>query len=161
MFTMRNSAVGCLLGGALLLTGCASGETSAATAAAPTATVTVTATAEPEPVEDAYEEADTSTAELKPSDFKIKLKVREKTCFGSAGCNITFQIDPKYVGSGDVTTGSYDVTYKVIGGDDGPQINTFTIDDGEASYDEEEHIGTSSQSKTLSAKVTDVSSRDW
>lgn len=34
----------------------------------------------------------------KPADFTIAVKVLEKKCFGSAGCNVTYQIDPKYTG---------------------------------------------------------------
>ncbi|HEX6517575.1 MAG TPA: hypothetical protein VF049_18560 [Nocardioidaceae bacterium] len=149
-----------LLAGVLSMTGCAGGGTSAG-ASAPTATVTVTETVTPDTAAESTEAADSSTAELKPSDFKIKLKIREKACFGSAGCNVVFQIDPRYVGAQDLSSGSYDVTYKVLGGEDGPKINTFTIDDGQASYDEEESLSTSSESATLRAKVTDVSTRDW
>jgi hypothetical protein len=83
------------------------------------------------------------------------VKVRSKECFGSAGCNLTYRIDPSY--SGAPLDGAWSVTYEVKGGEDGPQINTFTLDGDQASFDSEESISTSSSSKKLTARVTDVS----
>src|SRR5437879_3831841 len=34
-----------------------------------------------------------------PDDFTIGIKVLSKQCFGSAGCNIEFRIDPSYTGA--------------------------------------------------------------
>lgn len=144
---------------ALLITGCGGGGSTSAGKPGPTVTVTKTVTAEPDPAEEPTEEEPADEAYTPTAaDFKIRLKTREKTCFGSAGCNITFQIDPKYVGrvgglSDDMT---YDVTYKIIGGDSGPQVNTFTIEAGEASFDQEEFISTKSASTQLRAVVVSV-----
>jgi hypothetical protein len=33
------------------------------------------------------------------SDFEIGIKILEKKCFGSAGCSVTYQVKPKYVGT--------------------------------------------------------------
>jgi hypothetical protein len=90
-----------------------------------------------------------------PADFRIEVIVLEKECFGSAGCNVTFRIDPKYTGTRDVE--DVEVTYEVLGGEDGPKINTFTIDSaGMASFDEEEHLSTPSSNTEITAKVTSV-----
>lgn len=95
-------------------------------------------------------------ATLAPEDLAIKLKIRSQECFGSAGCNVTYTIDVEYVGAEDnVPDGSYLVTYKVSGGDSGPVINTFTLDDGTMTYDEEELISTTGKPH-LRAVATDV-----
>ena len=138
------------------LVACAGGEDGAPTAE-PAATVTVTETVTTIP--DAPAEAEETVADTsyvpKPSDFKIGVRVRSKECFGSAGCIIEYQIDPQYVGSQSLGDGSYDVTYEVRGGTD-PIINTFQIDSGSASYDQEEMADTSSAGARLTARVTDV-----
>jgi hypothetical protein len=82
----------------------------------------------------------------------IGLKIRSKECFGSAGCNVEYQINPQYWGSGDLH-GSWDVTYKVTGGDDGPIINTFTVKNGRASFDADEFVSTASSTTKLHAKA--------
>lgn len=104
----------------------------------------------------ALAEAQASAAPLPaPSDFTINVKILSKECFGSAGCNITYRIDPSYHGTGDAT--SLEVTYEVLGDEDGPQINTFTIDSaGTASFEKEETLSTPSPSTRVTARVTDV-----
>jgi hypothetical protein len=93
------------------------------------------------------------------SDFKIGLKIRKKECFGSAGCNVTYRIDPSYEGTEPLPdSGTIEVTYEVRGGEDGPQINTFTIDgDGSAHFDSEEDLSTPKSSTKLKAVATAVS----
>jgi hypothetical protein len=48
------------------------------------------------------------------------------------------------------------VTYEVLGGDSGPQINSFTLDSDVITYQEKEFISTSSSSTELEVEVTDV-----
>lgn len=102
--------------------------------------------------------AEASAAAAEPpakSAFVLSVKVLSKDCFGSAGCNLTYRVVPKFVGPGDPN--SLEVTYEVIGGEDGPKIGTFTIDSaGTATYDSEQTISTSSASTTLKARVTEV-----
>jgi hypothetical protein len=92
-----------------------------------------------------------------PADFRLSLKTLKKTCFGSAGCNVTYRIQPTYIGTETLEPGAeYEVTYEVRGGEDGAQTNTFTLQDGNASVDSEEFISTTSSGTKLTAKVTDV-----
>jgi len=91
----------------------------------------------------------------KPADFTIGINIIEKTCFGSAGCNITYRIDPKYNGTTRLPSKEITVVYEVRGGD-GPQINRFTLTGGQASFPAEEHIQTKSSSSDLTAVVTQV-----
>lgn len=93
--------------------------------------------------------------ELKPEDIKVGLKVTKKQCFGSAGCNVTYQIEPSSSAVLD-PAGKWQITYSVKGLED-EQINTFTLDgDGTVHFAPETGTTTSSKSK-LTAEVTDVS----
>lgn len=115
------------------------------TAAAPT---TASATTAP-----AFLAYDTPTK----SDFKLKVKVLKKQCFGSAGCNITYRIGVTYTGDGDLDPSkTYEVTYQVKGAED-PIINTFEVTGDSASVQEEEMASTKRSSDKLTAVVTDVS----
>lgn len=146
--------VGLMFGGAA-----AAGGEAATTAVKPATTVTVTApaaeaagveetTAAPPPAEDYTPKA---------SDFRVSLSITEKQCFGSAGCNITFRIKPEYVGTSPVPDGkAYTITYQIDGGEDGPTLNSFKLENGTATYDQEEMISVKSSKAKLSAKVTSV-----
>jgi len=104
--------------------------------------------------------ADQLDVQFRPSkkDFEITVKVREKKCFGSAGCNVTYRIDPEYVGDDDFPdTGETEVMYAIKGAEE-PIENYFTVDsEGSASVDFEETASTASSSDKLTAVVTDVS----
>ncbi|MFI5488959.1 hypothetical protein [Micromonospora echinaurantiaca] len=147
--------------GALLAT--TSGEEpsdKAATSAAPQAHSTTSApttaaapTTAPATTAPAFLAYDTPTK----SDFKLKVKVLKKQCFGSAGCNITYRIGVTYTGDGDLDPSkTYEVTYQVKGAED-PIINTFEVTGDSASVQEEEMASTKRSSDKLTAVVTDVS----
>jgi hypothetical protein len=91
-------------------------------------------------------------------DFKIAVKILRKKCFGSAGCNVTYRINPQYVGVADFPDdGTVEVTYVVKGLEDGDAVNTFTIEGDQASFDSEEDGSIASSKAKLTAKATDVS----
>jgi len=92
----------------------------------------------------------------KPADFKLTIKVLSKQCFGSAGCNVTFRIDPNYTGPTIPDDRAYQVIYAVRGGEDGTQTNSFTMTGMNAQYDSEEILSTKSSRAKLTAKVTEV-----
>jgi hypothetical protein len=94
--------------------------------------------------------------QLKAGDFTLTLNVLSKKCFGSAGCLLTYAIDPAYTGSAPLTSQEYTVTYQVTGGEDGPQLNSFTGVGEQIRYDKEESIQTSSSKATLKVEVTNV-----
>lgn len=89
-------------------------------------------------------------------DFTVTVKITEKKCFGSAGCNVTYHIDMKYGGDTLDPSKTYKVTYEVSGVDDGPAINTFEVTGDQWSYDEEEFGQTPNSSTKLKARVTDI-----
>lgn len=104
----------------------------------------------------ALAEASAAAAAPPPlSAFKLTIKTLEKDCFGSAGCNVTYRVVPSFVGPGDPA--NLEVTYTVIGGEDGPVVATFTVDSaGTMSYDSENTISTPSARTVLRARVTSI-----
>ncbi|MEV0386604.1 hypothetical protein [Nonomuraea sp. NPDC050643] len=133
---------------ALLTTGCAG------LATAPIAVATSTRT--PAPADSAIDDSTPEpTNTPSASDFKISIRILEKACFGSAGCNITYRIKPSYSGPDLTSDQEFTVTYEVRGGED-PQINSFEMTGEEASFASEEFISTSSSASKLRAVVTDV-----
>jgi len=92
------------------------------------------------------------------ADFTLDIRVTRKACFGSAGCNVDYQIVPSYTGLPllDPAT-KVNVIYEVSGDESGPQIGSFTMDsDGQARVRETESASTPSSKTTLKVKVTDV-----
>lgn len=113
----------------------------------------------PDNGESGDEPAVSSGAALAPRNLKLGLQVRSKECFGSAGCNLTVQIDPSYVGSQDVSEGSWDITYEIRGGVDGPIVETMTLESGSFSFPEEQLVSTRSSGTKLKAVVIRVQTR--
>jgi len=91
------------------------------------------------------------------SGFKIVVKVLKKNCYGSAGCNITFAIEPDYVGADYDRSTTWQVTYEVIGPEEGPMINTFELTGTQISYQKEEFCSVPSSKTQLTVKVTSIS----
>lgn len=92
----------------------------------------------------------------KAGDFKITVKILEKKCYGSAGCLVTFRIDPQYTGAPLDPSVTWLVTYEVRGVEDGPMVNTFEVTGDEASFDSEENAQTPTTTVKLSVKVTEI-----
>lgn len=91
----------------------------------------------------------------KAADFRLAVKILRKQCFGSAGCNVTYRIDVTYLGAAPLQ-GTWLVTYQVSGVEDGPAINTFTVEADSAQVESEEIASTPSSKTKLTAKATDV-----
>jgi len=91
----------------------------------------------------------------KARDFTLKVKVLSKDNFGSAGSLITFRIVPNWGPTYDPDK-TYEVTYEVRGGEDGPAVNTFTVTGDEYEVEREESASTSSVGQKLTARVVSV-----
>ncbi|MGA4989301.1 hypothetical protein ACWCOT_04185 [Nonomuraea bangladeshensis] len=100
-------------------------------------------------------ESEPTPAMPSPSDFTLSIRILEKECFGSAGCNLTYRIKPVYTGPDLADDQDLTVTYEVRGGEE-EQINSFKMIGTEAEFDAEEFIQTRSAASKLKAKVTDV-----
>jgi hypothetical protein len=89
-----------------------------------------------------------------PADFVVGVIITEQKCFGSAGCNYRYTINPQYISANplpDKTT----VVYTVAGGEQ-DQVGNFTIDqDGTATFDRETSIS-GAEGADLQATVTQV-----
>jgi hypothetical protein len=90
-----------------------------------------------------------------PDEFRIDVVVTKKDCYGSAGCNITFEINPTYTGTKSLKNSSFRVVYNINGGDS-PKVGSFTVTNGTAHYDRSGSISTDSEYAVLTATVTQV-----
>jgi hypothetical protein len=90
-----------------------------------------------------------------PRDFKLTVKVLEKQNFGSAGSNITYRIEAGWSKTFDPAK-TYELTYEVRGGEDGPAINTMTVTGDEYQRENEEYVSTGSVGQKLTVRATDV-----
>ncbi|MFI6505285.1 hypothetical protein [Nonomuraea typhae] len=134
---------------ASLATSCGQPGTTAAVQSSPTPSMSFTPIPEPSP---------TPTPEPtppEPEDFSLRIKTLKKSCYGSAGCNVTYSIRVTLLKEIESDDTEYQVTYKVTGGDD-PEINTFTIQGTQVTFQEEEFVSTPSSSSKLKAKVVEV-----
>ncbi|MFD1085201.1 hypothetical protein [Micromonospora andamanensis] len=93
----------------------------------------------------------------KSSDFKLKVKMLDKQCFGSAGCNVEFRVsEVTYVGAGLDPDATYEISYEFKGLED-PMIGTFELSgDGSYSIEDREFGMTRRSSDKVKAEVTDV-----
>lgn len=123
---------------------------------APTPTVTVTETVQPSATEETTEPPASTYGVPTKADFKLTLKQLSKQCFGSAGCNVSYRVLVNYSGPALDPDATYDVLYRVAGGEDGPVDNRLTVNDGQSSVDEEEMVSTRSSKTKLTVVVTDV-----
>lgn len=90
------------------------------------------------------------------ADFRIDTTVLKKKCFGSAGCNVTYTIDPTFLGvTGALEGRSFKVIYEVTGGED-PEIGNFSLTGTNMRYAESSSISTPSSDAVLTAQVTSV-----
>jgi hypothetical protein len=143
---------------AILLTACGSAANTARTSTSTTAPIVqaaaTTTTEEATTTEDA-----TTTIDYVPTaaDFTVAITILSKECFGSAGCDLTYRVQPTYGGPVPLDPSTqYTVTYNVGGGQEGDQVESFTIQGTSASVDEQESIQTASSKTKLTTTVTNV-----
>jgi len=137
-----------------VMAGCASDSAKPTSAPAVTAAPSTVATPRPSPsfVPDvAYFEPD-------KDDFTLTIRILEKKCFGSAGCNVTFRIKVGYDGDPLDPEKTYEVTYAVRGGED-TLTNTLTVTGDDYVAESSEYIGTASAGSKIRAVVTRVEER--
>lgn len=96
-----------------------------------------------------------TAAELTAEDFDIETSVKEQSCFGSAGCNLTLRTEPLFVGTG-LPVGVWEVTYEITGIEDEPMIRTFEVVDDEVSFDAEARVSVESENFDIETEITDV-----
>lgn len=110
-----------------------------------------------EPVSDPTTESP-AYADPRPSDFTMKLKIKRKHCFGSAGCNVDVEPDLSYGGILPIDPDkSYEITYQINGDESGPVIETISLTDGTSMEYYPSSLSTASSRTKITGKVTDVS----
>jgi hypothetical protein len=101
------------------------------------------------------------------SDWVLRVKIKDKQCFGSAGCNVTAKITPYYTGAGSIETdlpdeGVIELTYKVTGDESGPITGTLEIDCADQTNEiGEESMSTRRSGTQVKATVTDVEYNEY
>ncbi|HVV20806.1 MAG TPA: hypothetical protein VHF06_15330 [Pseudonocardiaceae bacterium] len=92
----------------------------------------------------------TPTVSLTPAMFKVDLRITDKECFGSAGCDISYRPSVTFTNDLDALDGlSGEITYQVTGDTSGTQIHTIDFDGEQMTYDEETAQTASSSSKLV------------
>jgi hypothetical protein len=91
----------------------------------------------------------------KAADYHLTLTTLERECYGDVGCNVTYRVAVKYTGPDLDPTATYEVRYRVTGGDSGPVDNRLTTTGDVATTDAEEYISTP-PSLRLRVKATGV-----
>lgn len=88
------------------------------------------------------------------ADFLVGVIITEQKCFGSAGCNYRYTINPQYVSAKPLPEKTT-VVFTVTGGEQ-DQVGNFSIDaDGTATFDRETTIS-GEENANLQATVTQV-----
>jgi hypothetical protein len=89
-----------------------------------------------------------------PADFTLTVVTTEQSCFGSAGCNVTYQIDVAYHGPRPLEpSDEWLLIYEVRGGEDLKVGNITVRGDG---YSRDEDMISTGTGPRLEAVVTSV-----
>lgn len=101
----------------------------------------------------------TLSAVLLAADVKLTIKVTSKQCFGSAGCNVEFDVKAGWPESAVPRGTECDVTYELRGFTE-PQTGTLTVrDDGQYLSDSFNFGQTAKRTSKVTARVTEVECR--
>lgn len=134
-------------------TACTAAPQASAPSPSPSAPVAATSS---EPVSDPTTEAPVY-ANPRPSDFTMKIKVKRKHCFGSAGCNVEVEPDLAYEGILPIDPDkTYEITYQISGDESGPVIETISLTDGTSMEYYPSSLSTAGSGTKITGKVTDV-----
>lgn len=125
-------------------------DTSPAQLSSPTTTVA------PAPAEPAATVAPPTYTPPDASSITLAVVVLSKQCFGSAGCDVAYRIQPTCTACDAADPSTYTVVYQLTGGSDGVQIGNLTITGSEAHEDAQDMAQTASSKATLTATVTEV-----
>ncbi len=92
------------------------------------------------------------------SEFEVELVIVNKECFGSAGCNVTFQPVLYYDGPDIPDDVEYRLVYEVRGGEDGTLVFYLDLEGTMYSWNDE-HIQIARSSDELTVEVVRVLER--
>ncbi|MFF9410167.1 hypothetical protein ACF1B0_32265 [Streptomyces anandii] len=136
-------------------TGC----TAAPHAAVPSASASAP-TISPKPASDPTTQSP-AYADPSPSDFTMKLTIKRKHCFGSAGCNVDVEPDLSYGGILPLDPDkTYEITYQINGDTSGPVTETISLTNGTSMEYYPSSLSTANSRTRITGKVTDVTETD-
>lgn len=92
---------------------------------------------------------------LTPHGVRLSTRVIRKSCYGSAGCNVTYNVTAEWGKRLDPNK-SYELVYSIKGAEDGTQINTITLDGAKSEASEEEFAVILTKSTPLIPTVLSV-----
>lgn len=97
-----------------------------------------------------------------PGDFKVTFKVKSEECFGGVGCNVTGVARLAWPPSTFDPDKSYDVTYILTGGSDGPVTETVVVhgDTYDESFMPELWLSTPRRHAKITGKVAEIERAD-
>lgn len=94
---------------------------------------------------------------LTPEDFSLDLTIVEKKCFGSAGCHVSYDLSPTYIGGtlDDLKGQKGRIVFEIVGGDD-EQVENFTFDGEDIRIKDSYRVSTPSEDAVITAEVVQV-----
>jgi len=91
-----------------------------------------------------------------PADFKLTAKITEQTCYGEAGCSITWQPVIVYSGPAIADGDTWLVAYKVSGLESGTKAGTIVVGSTGPAKQSEKHGRTAGENSKVKLTVTGV-----
>lgn len=91
---------------------------------------------------------------LTKAEVKLTIKVVDKECFGSAGCNVGYRVRAAWPTR--TLNGTYEITYRVVGPEDGAAIGTITVQPDGTYTGGDEYASVPRSSTKLTVTVTEV-----
>lgn len=90
-----------------------------------------------------------------PGDFRLTVIETKKSCFGAAGCNVTYEVDLTYIGPRPLDPSDrWQVIYEIRGAED-PKVGSIEVQ-GDQYSKESETVSTASGGARLTATPTAV-----
>jgi len=116
-------------------------------------------TADDDPIADAATPPAATTTpaavkQPKPSDFKLTAKVTEQTCYGEAGCAVTWLPEVAY--TGPALTSTWLIRYTVGGVESGTKAGTIVVGEGGPAKQRVKRNRTAGEGTKVTLKVTGV-----
>lgn len=92
----------------------------------------------------------------KVADFKVTAKVTEKTCYGQAGCSVTWHPVVTYTGPAIADGQTWVVSYTVSGVESGTKAGSIVMGSTGPAKQSDKHARIAREDSTITVKVTGV-----
>jgi hypothetical protein len=92
----------------------------------------------------------------KPADVKLTAKITEQTCYGEAGCAVTWHPEVAYTGPAVAAGKSWTIVYQVTGVESGTTVGRIVMDGTTPAKQNDKHARTAAKTSKITLKVTGV-----